>query len=357
MVTYLSSLLFSPSDFQEVVPLNARNVLGVGDSRPIPKWEAIIHRTLNGSFEPEANCKSYNASPSPILRTSSVADILDDEVVVTTLELNPEESILLANGFGTGRCELEGTGCSGRESLIKRAYGIDSDSRLDWPEHPLDAKAPAVPSNLKLRRIVSSSGRIGFNWMESPLVYSPYIFLNGSALKRSNGSLGDMALILTEQQERPELLQELSNAFAESSEEDDSFCEMTDEELNSVGVEDVESHPMYVRIVSKHMVGIYISVWVRRKLRRHINNLKVSPVGVGLMGYMGNKVKDSKAYFPFLQAVDYIEKFVHALQLSLNSMGSAFPFSAGRRLITSLFEAPFLAEDSPLSSWHLAGFL
>ncbi|KAJ6829412.1 nucleosome assembly protein 1,4-like [Iris pallida] len=25
-------------------------------------------------------------------------------------------------------------------------------------------------------------------------------------------------------------------------------------------------------------------------LRRHINNLKVSPVGVGLMGYMGNKV-------------------------------------------------------------------
>ncbi|GAB4847121.1 hypothetical protein Ancab_026130 [Ancistrocladus abbreviatus] len=120
------------------------------DSRPIPKWEAIIHRTLNGSSEPEANYKSYSAPPSPILRTSSVADILDDEVVVTTLELNPEESMLPANGFGTRRCELEGIGCLGRESLIKRAYGIDSDSRLDWPEHQLDAKAPVVPSNLKL---------------------------------------------------------------------------------------------------------------------------------------------------------------------------------------------------------------
>ncbi|PKI46903.1 hypothetical protein CRG98_032714 [Punica granatum] len=37
------------------------------------------------------------------------------------------------------------------------------------------------------------------------------------------------------------------------------------------------------------MVGIYVSIWVRKRLRRHINNLKVSPVGVGLMGYMGNK--------------------------------------------------------------------
>jgi hypothetical protein len=38
------------------------------------------------------------------------------------------------------------------------------------------------------------------------------------------------------------------------------------------------------------MVGIYVSVWVQRKLRRHIHHLKVSQVGVGLMGYMGNKV-------------------------------------------------------------------
>lgn len=45
----------------------------------------------------------------------------------------------------------------------------------------------------------------------------------------------------------------------------------------------------YVRIVSKQMVGIFITVWVRRSLRKHIHNLKVSTVGVGIMGYIGNK--------------------------------------------------------------------
>ena len=47
--------------------------------------------------------------------------------------------------------------------------------------------------------------------------------------------------------------------------------------------------PYFVRIISKQMVGIYLSIWVRRGLRRHISNLRVSTVGVGAMGYMGNK--------------------------------------------------------------------
>ncbi|KAM3299502.1 hypothetical protein ACQJBY_040809 [Aegilops geniculata] len=45
----------------------------------------------------------------------------------------------------------------------------------------------------------------------------------------------------------------------------------------------------FVRIISKQMVGIYLSVWVQRGLRRHIQNLRVSTVGVGAMGYIGNK--------------------------------------------------------------------
>ncbi|CAN1235248.1 Type IV inositol polyphosphate 5-phosphatase 3 [Linum perenne] len=45
----------------------------------------------------------------------------------------------------------------------------------------------------------------------------------------------------------------------------------------------------YVRIVSKQMVGVFITVWVRRHLRKHIQNVKVSTVGVGVMGYIGNK--------------------------------------------------------------------
>lgn len=48
--------------------------------------------------------------------------------------------------------------------------------------------------------------------------------------------------------------------------------------------------PAYVRIVSKQMVGVFLTVWVRRSLRKHISNLSVSNVGVGIMGYIGNKV-------------------------------------------------------------------
>ncbi|XP_066366937.1 uncharacterized protein [Miscanthus floridulus] len=45
----------------------------------------------------------------------------------------------------------------------------------------------------------------------------------------------------------------------------------------------------FVRIISKQMVGIFLSIWVRRSLRKHIQNLRVSTVGVGAMGYIGNK--------------------------------------------------------------------
>lgn len=73
---------------------------------------------------------------------------------------------------------------------------------------------------------------------------------------------------------------ELNEAFTYTA--DDIICVEQEQCL--------KSRPRYVRIVSKQMVGIYVSVWARRGLRRHINNIKVSPVGVGIMGYMGNKV-------------------------------------------------------------------
>ncbi|WVZ69079.1 hypothetical protein U9M48_017926, partial [Paspalum notatum var. saurae] len=41
--------------------------------------------------------------------------------------------------------------------------------------------------------------------------------------------------------------------------------------------------PYFVRIISKQMVGVYLSIWVRRSLRKHIQSLKVSTVGVGAM--------------------------------------------------------------------------
>lgn len=37
------------------------------------------------------------------------------------------------------------------------------------------------------------------------------------------------------------------------------------------------------------MVGIFLTIWARDEIRDSIQNLKVSCVGRGLMGYLGNK--------------------------------------------------------------------
>ncbi|TQE14095.1 hypothetical protein C1H46_000014 [Malus baccata] len=45
----------------------------------------------------------------------------------------------------------------------------------------------------------------------------------------------------------------------------------------------------YRLITSKKMVGIFVSVWVRKELVPHIGHLRVSTVGRGIMGCLGNK--------------------------------------------------------------------
>ncbi|GLJ15987.1 hypothetical protein SUGI_0264650 [Cryptomeria japonica] len=45
----------------------------------------------------------------------------------------------------------------------------------------------------------------------------------------------------------------------------------------------------FIRVASKQMVGIFITVWVKSEVRHHIRDLKVSCVGCGIMGCLGNK--------------------------------------------------------------------
>ncbi|KAJ7003551.1 type I inositol polyphosphate 5-phosphatase 2-like [Populus alba x Populus x berolinensis] len=297
--------------FQEVVPLNAGNVLGAESSRPIPKWEAIIRRTLNKSHQAESKHKCFSAPPSPVLRTSSVADELADEVDSLPLEVMNEEYIEAADGCESDILEFGKVIGIGKSLHLKRVYGIDCDSRSDWPEHSLAATPQVISSNSKLRRVSSSSARIGFNWSENPSLFSPqHIALNRSGLKRSHQSSGDLGSMWLEQEQRhkvPEVpeVPEVIDSFSDVSDwlseaEDETFLEVPSGQYYSEIIKDNDDpRPKYVRIVSKQMVGIYVSIWVRKRLRRHINNLEVSPVGVGLMGYMGNKgsVSVSMSFF------------------------------------------------------------
>ncbi|KAL8150566.1 hypothetical protein V2J09_020374 [Rumex salicifolius] len=228
--------------FQEVVPLNAGNVLGAEDRTPIRRWETKIRRTLNGTLESEPNEKSHSAPLFPSMSSAST-----DEFIRTSV--------------------------SDKESMMRNA--------LDWPDHQLDNKHQLLSSAIKLRRAISSSGRCGFDWMENPILPEKNRLLRRSYCSSENLQSKNYH----EQQESIEPVQDLSDASDESFGENDDFFLDSPEEH-----EEVKSRrPKYVRVVSKQMVGIYVSVWVRRKLRRHISDLKVSLVGVGLMGYMGNK--------------------------------------------------------------------
>ncbi|XP_047974360.1 type I inositol polyphosphate 5-phosphatase 8-like [Salvia hispanica] len=64
---------------------------------------------------------------------------------------------------------------------------------------------------------------------------------------------------------------------------------------NSSSSEDDSPSPIsgtqnkYCLAASKQMVGLLLCVWVREELYHHITSLKVSCVGTGIMGYLGNK--------------------------------------------------------------------
>lgn len=50
------------------------------------------------------------------------------------------------------------------------------------------------------------------------------------------------------------------------------------------------SQMSYRLLASKQMVGIFLSIWARKDLVPHIAHLRISSVGRGIMGRLGNKV-------------------------------------------------------------------
>jgi len=274
--------------FQEVVPLSAGNVLGAEDNRPITKWDALIRQTLNRSHQPKTICKSYSAPLSPLLRPVGSGDGLE------YMKSKPEDEVIGSltqfRDWQTSTTEL-------------RCNWLDGTSPLDWPEYPLDTPSKVLVSGTGLRR-VTSLGLFSTNFVEHP----QGLELKGvdlqAGIRRQYHSSGNLSMLWSEQQEKLDVLNSLDRIFDFTSEED-SHSVSTVEECATPGKRAFSKHRAnYVRIVSKQMVGIYVSVWVSRKLRRHVNNLEVSPVGVGLLGYMGNKVIRSSRGCAFMSSLD-----------------------------------------------------
>lgn len=143
-----------------------------------------------------------------------------------------------------------------------------------------NAVASAPMQGNRTRKTLCKSEMLGLSWAEPPLD-----LLAQSILDRPNSLRSSKSF-------------KASKSFrtfdsSKSSMTDDARVQSDAASISKANVELLvnrkrKSH--YVRLVSKQMVGIFVTIWVRRSLQRHIQNVNVSTVGVGVMCYIGNKV-------------------------------------------------------------------
>jgi hypothetical protein len=130
--------------------------------------------------------------------------------------------------------------------------------------------------------------------------------LNSSTSERSHGFHPNYECAITGEDGKPESIQEAKMSFSDVlavddmvSEPDEGGSEPSTSNLESSSEEETSEFATMLRerarlgyrlAASKQMVGIFLCVWVRDDLVPRITSLRVSCVGRGIMGYMGNKV-------------------------------------------------------------------
>ncbi|WOL15921.1 type I inositol polyphosphate 5-phosphatase 10-like isoform X1 [Canna indica] len=202
--------------FQEIVPLNAGNVLVIEDNEPAAKWLSLINQALNGPLDSEIDIdsdtpspciSSFSSQPSSIKATIS----RDSKVSVGPFFFQKPSLKAVSKTFRTeeGRC-LRACNCPAE---VTRKYYRESCFKCK-PAHISDTD--------------------------------------------------------TEEEE-------------EEEEESSSY------QVDGLPETPTSNQQKYSLITSKQMVGIFVSVWVRRELVQYIGHLRLSCVGRGIMGYLGNK--------------------------------------------------------------------
>ncbi|XP_054800839.1 type I inositol polyphosphate 5-phosphatase 4-like isoform X2 [Prosopis cineraria] len=206
--------------FQEIVPLNAGNVLGTEDNGPARKWLTLIRKTLNSLPGTSGGCHTPSPIPDPIVELDS-----DFE----------------------GSMRRKPTSFFHRRSFQSLSHSMRMDNDMSLPQVQLDRRLSVCDRMILGHRTSdydpnyrwnSSDDEIGAG--DSPVTtqYSPLSY---------NGSFS-----------------------------------MEDRDRQT-------GHSRYCLVASKQMVGIFLTVWVKSDIRDDVRNLKVSCVGRGLMGYLGNK--------------------------------------------------------------------
>ncbi|KAI8522934.1 hypothetical protein RHMOL_Rhmol13G0035600 [Rhododendron molle] len=206
--------------FQEIVPLNAGNVLGTEDNGPAKKWLALIRKTLNSLPDTSEGFRTPSPIPNPIVE-------LDSDFEGSTRQ--KASSFFHRRSF---------------QSLGRSTRMMDSD--MPFPTPQLDRRFSVCDRVMFGHRAsdydpnfrsCSSDDEIGPEDSPGTPYFSPISFNGSTSMERDRQS----------------------------------------------------GQSRYCLVASKQMVGIFLTVWVKSDLRDDVRNMKVSCVGRGLMGYLGNK--------------------------------------------------------------------
>lgn len=211
--------------FQEIVPLNAGNVLGTEDNGPARKWLSLIRKTLNSLPGTSGGFRTPSPIPDPVVE-------LDADFEGSTRQKT--SSFFHRRSF---------------QSLSRSMRMVDSDMAMPQP---------------RLDRRFSVCDRVIFG--NRPSDYDPdqNVRWGGGSSDEDNGP-----------DDSPVTTHYSPISYSGS-------ISMEDKERQS-------GNSRYCLVASKQMVGIFLTVWVKSDLRDDVRNMKVSCVGRGLMGYLGNK--------------------------------------------------------------------
>ncbi|AQK74977.1 Type I inositol polyphosphate 5-phosphatase 5 [Zea mays] len=192
--------------FQEIVPLNAGNVLVVEDNEPAGKWMDLIYQALN--------------RPPPHQDGQSSGD-----------ELSPPPS-------------------TSSSHYRSRPQGAARDP----------SNAAAIPKT-------SSGGMLCAQKPPPPLKMVSKCYRVDNALVKTCTCMSDPSTMQLRAREMREFLCRVEAAAASPGGGGMNYC----------------------LVARKQMVGIFLSVWVRRELVQYVGHLRVDCVGRGIMGRLGNK--------------------------------------------------------------------
>ncbi|XP_042431217.1 type IV inositol polyphosphate 5-phosphatase 7-like [Zingiber officinale] len=216
--------------FQEIVPLNAGNVLGSEDNIPAKKWLALIRRTLN-TLPSTNGCGEGCGLPSPVPNPLVEMD-----------------------------ADFEGSSIRQMNSSFFHRRSFHSMSRSSRIDNDVMVMQPRLDRRFSVCDRVSIKSR--------PSNFDPYFNFGASpydeVVAGEISSYSDFCSPMS-----------YSCGVPRHMEERDRFS--------------VLSSSRYCLVASKQMVGIFLTIWVQSEIRSNIKNLKVSCIGRGLMGYLGNK--------------------------------------------------------------------